>query len=126
MEEEKQPKSATPPEETANFQGHESDLLFERMNNPTIREQLIALMLKENKEYIASIRSGNWEERPSKSEHPDPDLKLLEDKTTGRIIFAGQLTDEPKTREDIERELDETLAQVSSVTEVSFEPGSPH
>ena len=101
-------------EQQANFMGNYAELLFLRMNNPVIREQLLNLV-EENENYIA--------------DHPDTETVLKRDPLTsvaletddGMPIFErvpGKYS--PKTRQQIEREINIALQKESAVTVVDF------
>lgn len=104
-----------PVQEQANFKGNYSELLFSRMQNPVVRNQLLD-MLEENEKWIA--------------EHPESESVMKVDPGTGEAVLddLGMNIFEtvtgayvPKSREELSRELDEAMTQEMSVTKIDFE-----
>jgi hypothetical protein len=97
-------------EGSANFEGNDSIVLFKRLHNEKIKNQVIDLTFKSeqsrNGEIIESLET-------------DADGKLVFD-DDGEPIVKEKVSYTPKTREELEKEYDETLSEIESNTEIGF------
>lgn len=94
--------------EQANFKGNYSELLFSRMQNPVIRKQLLDLK-EANEKWMA--------------EHPPMEKVYEKDPKTGGIMLGRPTTEiprvyNPKSRKDLEDDLDEALKIQMAVTRI--------
>ncbi|MEI6810760.1 MAG: hypothetical protein WCK60_01765 [Candidatus Nomurabacteria bacterium] len=97
-----------PINEQANFKGNYSELLFSRMQNPVIRKQLLDLK-EANEQWMA--------------EHPPMKTIFKKDPVTGatKLMDYEEVPDvyDPKSRKELEDDLDEALKKQMSVTRIS-------
>lgn len=103
-----------PTEEQSNFKGNYSELLFSRMKNPVIRGQLLD-MLEANEKWMA--------------QHPEDVSEMKKDPHTGEILLddlsmpifekvPGVYT--PKTREQMNKEIEDALTAEMSQPSIDF------
>lgn len=104
-------------ESISNFEGNDSLLLIERLQNPVIKEQIIDLICKA---YEARAATGK------------PELAVVLDPNTGKPKkdSSGKLVVERKpfilpTREEIEHVIDDRIDEVSSFTRITFTGQQP-
>ncbi|HCC06017.1 TPA: hypothetical protein DEP94_01485 [Candidatus Nomurabacteria bacterium] len=104
-----QVERTVPINEQANFKGNYSELLFSRMQNPVIRKQLLDL-LEMNEKWLV--------------EHPIMIMKRVSKEdlpTVGKILNNYQeipLVYNPKSRKELEDELNEDLEMQKTVTRI--------
>lgn len=97
-------------ETMANFEGNDTEVLFGRLHNEKIRNQIIDLLLQ-------SEQSRKGEIIESLATDTDGDL-IFDD--VGEPIVKDEVPYTPKTREELEKEYNDTLAQIELTTEVGF------
>ncbi len=99
---------AVPINEQANFKGNYSELLFSRMQNPVIKKQLLDLK-EANEQWMA--------------EHPPMKRVSKVDPVTGNFMIGDseEVPDvyNPKSRKELEDDLDESLKKQTAVTRIS-------
>ncbi len=88
---------------SANFEGNDSLLFYERLKNPDIRERLIDLLL-EYENNLGPMQA--WEEIDGEA------VRMPEKDRPAEI----------KTREQVAKELDERIEKVFSVTHLDYDP----
>lgn len=96
-------RSELPIEQQANFEGHDAELLFKRISDPVIKEQIVDLLLKAD-----IIGSGD-----------DRVFQSADGPYKNRAHFV------PQSREEVLEKLDERIASTSSVTPISYSSTPP-
>lgn len=108
-------------EESANFEGNWSEVLFDRLNNPVIREQLVGLFYKEQ---LAKQEYFHTEPFTLDFIRADGD-KVYKD-SKGKQALENEINSfVSKSKEEIEEMLDERIAEASLVTNIEFSDRSP-
>jgi hypothetical protein len=112
-------------EKTANFEGNWSELLFTRVQNPIIQEQIIDLLSKEDLAYQDYLRNESF----TLDFVQDNGNRILRS-SAGKQIAENELEEARstfrfRTREQIEKEFDDRLAKVMSFTAISFDKTQP-
>jgi len=108
-------------EQSANFDGNWSLVLFDRMHDPIIRQQLINFFYTEQLARQKYFQTGPFEFVLTM----DDGNKVYKD-GNGRQVLEGEIKSfVPKTKEEIEKELDERLAKVMSYTDIEFSNEQP-
>lgn len=103
-----------PIQEQANFKGNYSELLFSRLQNPTIKKQLIDLVVANEK----WIEANPGTESVIKK---DPSTGFgMEDDNGFPIFIRVPAVYIPKTREQIEADINGALVKQMSVTQIDF------
>jgi hypothetical protein len=101
------------PEQQSNSQENASELLFARLSNPIIKKQVIDLLYEAEfwagENVIYDVPVGKDENGAYKRD------------TDGKMLFNKE-PHVPKTRDEIEKDYDKTLARVMSFTEMGFGP----
>lgn len=96
-----EPEQVTNVEKKANYEGNDTLLYFERLKNPVIKKQLVDLLY----EYYEEAKS-----LPNDiDEH-------------GKLFLNPNKVEKPKSREEIEKELDDQIEKVFSVTAIDYDP----
>lgn len=103
------PKSV---EEQANYEGNETLLLFDRVNNPIIRNQIIDMIWKNEESKRGQIVNQVVFDENDKT-IPDPDNEFG--------IKTEKIPYEPDSREKIEERFDQLLGRAMSVTPITFD-----
>jgi len=113
-------------ESQANFEGNDGVLLMERVNNPVIKAQIVDVLYR--KELLEAERINKLVFTPFSS----PELKHLTCfKDQHGVVYTSKNPNYnpgnyiPSTREEIEKELIESIERVSSVTDISFSSEEP-
>ncbi len=88
-------------EKEANYEGNDTLLYYERLKNPTIKKQLVDLLYDHYQE--------------AKSLPNDVDEH-------GNLFRNPNKNEQPKSREQIEKELDDQIEKVFSVTALDYDP----
>ncbi|MFA6158382.1 MAG: hypothetical protein WC763_02030 [Candidatus Paceibacterota bacterium] len=96
-------------EAIANYQGNDSLLLFERVSNPVIREQIIGLLIEGERSRDGSPVEVLEEESPG----------VFKKDEAGEIVVKT-IPYRARSREEIESDLDEAIQREVSVTNISF------
>jgi hypothetical protein len=115
--------------EAANFQGIDSILTWERASHPSIREQIVELLYQEEKALADKMLGREWvplhPEKIIADGETDQDLLEATD-NSGDVVIRSQLEgyrENPPSKEAIRAALNERIARVASVTEISFGTG---
>ncbi len=108
-------KTILSPEVLANSQENASELLFQRLNCPIIKNQIIDLL----------YRAELWDAENTVYDIPskNPDGTWVRDEN-GKMVFAKE-KHKAKTREEIERDYEQTLQRIMSFTEIDFGTDGP-
>ncbi|KND48640.1 MAG: hypothetical protein AB200_02845 [Parcubacteria bacterium C7867-005] len=121
---------SNPVEGEANFEGNDTEVLISRLRHPVIRQQIINILYEQELNYLNQIRNEEWLPHLPDGWTGEEKFKLLKGKTSGKIISADDLEERLKqgsgpSREKIEKELDEDIRQIESVTEVDYTTNEP-
>ena len=101
-------------EAEANYEGNDTLLLVERLENPSIFNQIVDLL------YQAEQANGHG---PVLTIHEmDEDGKLLYDEKGKPILITGETA--PRQREELKNGLENRIEEVKKYTPVSFDPKS--
>lgn len=109
-----------PIEQQANFEGNWSEVLFERINNPEIRNQLIDLSYQSE---LAEAEYYRTEPFEFAFEFKNGD-RYLRDTKGALVSEEGVKSFQPRSREDISKKLDEDLKKVMTITPIKFSKSS--
>jgi hypothetical protein len=97
-------------EASANFEGNDSMVLFKRLRNEKVKNQILDLLFQSEQsmkgEMIESLVT-------------DADGELVFD-NEGQPIVKEKVQYISKTREELEKEYEETLSKIESMTEIGF------
>lgn len=108
-------------EKSANYEGNWSQLLFERMNNSVIKQQLIDLLYKKQLAEEEYYRTEPFSFHNTKA-NGDAILKNhAEEKVLGQKIKTFL----PKTKEKLQKELNKKIAKAISSTHITFSDKEP-
>lgn len=103
-------------EQSANFEGNYSEILFERLRNPVIREQLIDLL---HKEQLAKDEYYKMEPFSFHITRANGG-KVFKDHEGKHVLERTIKSFVPKSKEKLEKELDVRLKRAMSATRISF------
>ncbi len=110
------------PEEIANFEGNWTEVLFDRINNPEIKKQLIEII------YGAELAEQNYfKNEPFVFDHEmDTGNKVYRDSKGKQLLDVEIESFKPRTKEEIEKELDEKVKKAMEVTQIEFSDKGPN
>lgn len=98
------------PEIIANFEGNATEVLFRRLHNINIRNQIIDILIQNEQSKIGTfIESLEVDEKG--------DLVFND---SGEPIVKEKVHFVPKTRQELEESYDETLAKIEAFTEIAM------
>lgn len=117
-------------ENEANFEGNDAILLFERVGNPIIKNQIINLLYRQEKERYDFYTNEEWEPFLPEGWTGGERIKLLKGKRSGEVINEGDLNEELSapvpSKERVEAELNTTLGEIQQSTDVDFTSNQPN
>ena len=109
-------------EQQANFEGNWSEVLFDRIRNPIIREQLLNLLYQKAQADAEYYRPENFKFKFPDSKTGEKLYTHINNKGHGRLYTQKEIASLaiPKTKEDVTQEFDERLARVINKTPIRF------
>ncbi len=120
------PKILTP-ESVANFEGNDGELLIARVNDPVIRDQMIEILYQDG--MLKAERMRNMKLAP----YVLPEnTKLTCYKDEDGVIYTSNSPDydprksKPKTRDELNKVLDEAVRRISTQTAIDFSTDEPN
>ena len=93
-----------------NYEGNASELLFSRLKNEKIKEQIVGLLLAQEHSEIGTFVNTYLEDEKGEFVFDDQ----------GELIVKERLPYIPKTREELEKEYDKTLQEIMSITDIAI------
>jgi hypothetical protein len=108
-------------EQQANFEGNQSEVLFDRMQNPFIRGQLVDLLYQEE-----LARAEYYHTEPFEFQFEMNNGEKIYTDRQGHQVSESQIKSfKPQTKEEIEKMLHEQLDDVMKVTPIEFSTSAP-
>jgi hypothetical protein len=114
-------------EAQANFEGNDALLLIERVNDPTIRSQIIEMLYQNEMAEAEHIRGLTF----TPFSFPDmPDTKCFKDQDG--MVYTSNSPDynpkdfRPRTKEEISSDLDVSIGQAVEKTDIDFSDNEPN
>ncbi len=98
-------------EDVANYEGNATEVLFKRLHNDKIKNQIIDTLFRGEQSKIGTF---------IESLEVDEQENVVLDPSTGEPIIKERVPYVPKTREELEQSYTETLSQIESQTEIAF------
>ena len=107
----------------ANYQGNDTELLIERVNNPVIKRQLVDLIMQEQAAWVERLKEEkNWKEFVSSGKLKNKNF--ISD--SGFVIRENEFHFTPKTREEIETDLNNEIQETGASTRIAFSKDEPN
>lgn len=107
--------------EKANYKGNWSEVLFERLRNPIIHKQIVDLYYKGEMYLYEYFQTEAFMEQIALADGS----KFLKDNKGSMYSVEYVKNFTPKTREQIEEELDILLTQITSYTDIDYSDNNP-
>jgi len=116
-----QPAEKTP-EEIANFEENWTEVLFDRINNPEIRKQMVDIIYRDE-----LAKQEYFKNEPFVFDHEmDTGNKVYRDSKGSQLLDVEIESFKPRTREEVEKELDEQIKKAMEITQIEFSDKGPN
>jgi len=117
-------------EASANFEGSQTQILFERLCNPKIRQQLIDILYGEQCKKRDEILNDEWDPYVPEGWTGEEDNKLLKGKFSGKIYTTEELGQKLElfkklTLETFEKEISDKIDRLPIPIEVNESSNGP-
>lgn len=117
-------------ESSANFEGNDTELFFERLSNPVIEQQVVDTLYEAERTTFDFYKEEVWEPYLPEGWTGIERWKLLKGKKSKLVIDEDFLKDklqkeEPK-REEVEKKLLQSIREIQNQTEIDFTTNQPN
>lgn len=113
-------------EEQVNFESNDTELLLNRLRDPTIKRQMVDAHYQAEMKRYRFFREEEW---GSYNREEESDFDLLQGKESGEIISQEDLQallEEPEpSREEILKEIEERIENTAASTDIEYSSKSP-